>query len=435
MSKKKILIMGAAGRDFHNFNVVFRGDPNIEVVAFTAAQIPNIEGRIYPPELAGPLYPRGIPIRPEEELNALISEHRIDEVVFSYSDVSHEYVMHKASQVIAAGADFKLLGARATMLRAKVPVISVCAVRTGCGKSPATRRVVKVLREKGRRLVVVRHPMPYGDLVRQRVQRFASFEDMLANNCTIEEMEEFTPHIERGTAVYAGVDYAEVLAAAEKEAEIIVWDGGNNDLPFFKPNLEIVLVDPHRPGHEASYFPGESNFRRAHVLIISKIATAKPENVEALRRSIAAVNPKAMVIEATLAIQAPGLDKLRDKAVLAIEDGPTLTHGEMRYGAGVIAARQAGARLVDPRPYAVGSIKQILERYPSIENLLPAMGYGKKQIEELQETINRTPCDAVVVATPVDLRRVININKPAYRVTYELEELGRPNLEDALRDF
>ncbi len=435
MRRKKILIMGAAGRDFHNFNVVFRGDPNTEVVAFTATQIPNIEGRIYPPELAGPLYPKGIPIRPEEELNALISEHRIDEVVFSYSDVSHDYVMHKASQVIAAGADFRLLGARATMLEAKVPVISVCAVRTGCGKSPTTRRVVKVLREKGRRLVVVRHPMPYGDLVRQRVQRFASFEDMVANNCTIEEMEEFTPHIERGTVVYAGVDYAEVLAAAEKEAEIIVWDGGNNDLPFFKPDLEIVLVDPHRPGHEVSYFPGESNFRRARVLIISKIATARPETVQALRRSIADVNPKATVVEATLAIQAPGLNELRGKSVLAIEDGPTLTHGEMRYGAGVIAAQQAGAGLVDPRPYAVGSIKQLLERYPSIENLLPAMGYGKKQMKELEETINKTPCDAVVVATPIDLRRVINMNKPAYRVTYELEELGRPNLEDVLRDY
>lgn len=428
--------MGAAGRDFHNFNTVFRDDERYDVVAFTAAQIPNIDKRLYPAELAGPLYPQGIPIYSEERLLELIETHRVDQVVFAYSDVSHEYVMHKGSQAIAAGADFRLIGARSTMLRSKVPVVSVCAVRTGCGKSPTTRRVCKILKAKGRKVAVVRHPMPYGDLAAQRVQRFAGFEDFNKYNSTIEEMEEYAPHIENGIVVYGGVDYKKVLQQVEKEADVIVWDGGNNDLPFFEPDLEIVLTDPHRPNHELRYYPGESNFRRADVLVISKIATANPNDIHTLRENIRATNPKATVIDANLPFTVEGAAHLKGKRVLVIEDGPTLTHGEMRYGAGVLAAEQFGAgELVDPRPFAVGSMKKVFEDYPFIEKLLPAMGYSPDQKAELELTINRIPCDAVLIATPIDLRRVITIRQPAYRLTYELEEIGRPNFDDVLKDF
>ncbi|MCS7156733.1 MAG: cyclic 2,3-diphosphoglycerate synthase [Blastocatellia bacterium] len=436
MKRTRVLIMGAAGRDFHNFNVVFRDNPQYEVIAFTATQIPNIEGRRYPPELAGALYPEGLPIYPEEELERLIEEYEIDQVVFSYSDVSHEHVMHEAARALARGADFRLLGARATMLRAQRPVISVCAVRTGCGKSPASRKIARLLREMGRRVVVVRHPMPYGDLSQQIVQRFETVEDLRRYNCTIEEMEEYEPHLRNGVIVYAGVDYERILRQAEAEADVLVWDGGNNDLPFFVPDLEIVLVDPHRPGHERAYFPGEVNFLRADVLIISKVNTARPEDVEAVRQNIRAFNPKALVIEANLPIVVDAPEAIRHRRVLVVEDGPTLTHGEMSYGAGVLAARQYGAReLIDPRPYAVGSIRETFAEYPHIGPLLPAMGYGAEQMRELEETINRTPCDVVLVATPVDLRRVLQIRHPTCRVAYELEEVGPPTLGDVLRDF
>lgn len=436
MKRTRVLIMGAAGRDFHNFNVVFRDNPQYDVVAFTAAQIPNIEGRRYPPELAGELYPEGVPIYPEDELERLIEEYAIDQVVFSYSDVSHEHVMHAAARALARGADFRLLGARATMLRAHRPVISVCAVRTGCGKSPASRKIARLLREMGRRVVVVRHPMPYGDLSQQVVQRFETLDDLRRYNCTIEEMEEYEPHLRNGVIVYAGVDYARILRQAEAEADVLVWDGGNNDLPFFVPDLEIVLVDPHRPGHERAYFPGEVNFLRADILIISKVNTARPEDVDAVRRNIRTFNPNALVIEANLPIVVDAPEAIRHRRVLVVEDGPTLTHGEMSYGAGVLAARQYGAReLVDPRPYAVGSIRETFAEYPHIGPLLPAMGYGAEQMRELEETINRTPCDVVLVATPVDLRRVLQIRHPTCRVAYELEEVGPPTLGDVLRDF
>lgn len=436
MKRTRVLIMGAAGRDFHNFNVVFRDNPQYDVVAFTAAQIPNIEGRRYPPELAGELYPEGVPIYPEDELERLIEEYAIDQVVFSYSDVSHEHVMHAAARALARGADFRLLGARATMLRAHRPVISVCAVRTGCGKSPASRKIARLLREMGRRVVVVRHPMPYGDLSQQVVQRFETLDDLRRYNCTIEEMEEYEPHLRNGVIVYAGVDYARILRQAEAEADVLVWDGGNNDLPFFVPDLEIVLVDPHRPGHERTYFPGEVNFLRADILIISKVNTARPEDVDVVRRNIRTFNPNALVIEANLPIVVDAPEAIRHRRVLVVEDGPTLTHGEMSYGAGVLAARQYGAReLVDPRPYAVGSIRETFAEYPHIGPLLPAMGYGVEQMRELEETINRTPCDVVLVATPVDLRRVLQIRHPTCRVAYELEEVGPPTLGDVLRDF
>ncbi|HXF04252.1 MAG TPA: cyclic 2,3-diphosphoglycerate synthase [Blastocatellia bacterium] len=436
MKRTRVLIMGAAGRDFHNFNLVFRDNPQYEVVAFTAAQIPNIEGRRYPPELAGELYPDGVPIYPEEDLERLIEEHAIDQVVFSYSDVSHEHVMHAAARALARGADFRLLGARATMLRANRPVISVCAVRTGCGKSPASRKIARLLREMGRRVVVVRHPMPYGDLSQQVVQRFETLDDLRRYNCTIEEMEEYEPHLRNGVIVYAGVDYARIVRQAEAEADVLIWDGGNNDLPFFVPDLEIVLVDPHRPGHERAYFPGEVNFLRADVLIISKVNTARPEDVDVVRRNIRTFNPNALVIEANLPIVVDTPEAIRDRRVLVVEDGPTLTHGEMSYGAGVLAARQFGAReLVDPRPYAVGSIRETFAEYPHIGPLLPAMGYGAEQMRELEETINGTPCEVVLVATPVDLRRVLQIRHPTCRVAYELEEVGPPTLGDVLRDF
>jgi predicted GTPase len=432
----RIIIMGAAGRDFHNFNTVFREDPASEVVAFTATQIPNIDDRRYPPELAGALYPKGIPIHPESELTRLIHELRADQVIFAYSDVAHENVMHKASLVLAAGADFRLIGPKASMIPSKLPVVSVCAVRTGSGKSQTTRRVIQVLRKKGRRVVAIRHPMPYGDLVRQKVQRFAKLEDLDYHRCTIEEREEYEPHIASGGVIYAGVDYGAILAEAEKEADVIVWDGGNNDLPFYKADLEIVVADPHRPGHELRYHPGEANLRRAHVVVINKIDTADAEGIAAVRRSIREVNPKAVVIDGASPLFVDTPELIRGKRVLAIEDGPTLTHGEMKYGAGVVAAMKFGAaEIVDPRPYTVGSITRTFESYPGIGTLLPAMGYGEEQLRDLEATVERTPADLVLIATPIDLRRIMKITKPALRVSYELQEIGRPDLEDALRNL
>ncbi len=433
--KKKVIIMGAAGRDFHNFNTFFRDNDNYEVLAFTATQIPDIHGRKYPPALSGRLYPEGIPIYDEEDLEALIKENGVDEVIFAYSDASHEYVMNRASLVLAAGADFRLMGPETTMLNANVPVISVCAVRTGVGKSQTTRKVAQIIQEMGKKLVVIRHPMPYGDLEKQACQRFATYEDLDKHDCTIEEREEYEPHIEKGFVVYAGVDYQQILAAAEKEAEVILWDGGNNDLPFYRPLLNIVLVDPHRPGHELRYHPGETNFRMADVLLINKIETSYPENIDKVRANIRLVNPKATVIEAAspIFIDQPGL--LAGKRVLVVEDGPTLTHGNMAYGAGTIAANKYGAaELVDPRPYAVGSIIETFARYGHLSNVLPAMGYGKKQITELEETINRADADAVVIGTPIDLRRLIKIDKPAVRVRYELQEIGEPTLEEIIKE-
>jgi len=425
--------MGAAGRDFHNFNVCFRDNPAYEVVAFTATQIPNIEGRTYPLELAGKLYPAGIPIYPESELDALIHGLDVDQVVFAYSDVPHEYVMHKASQVLAAGADFRLMGAKETMLKAQVPVVSVCAVRTGSGKSQTTRRVSDILRQMGKKLVVVRHPMPYGDLVKQACQRFASYDDLDKYECTIEEREEYEPHLARGTIVYAGVDYERILHQAQQEAEIILWDGGNNDLPFYKPDLHIVVTDPHRAGHELRYHPGEANLRMADVVVINKIDTSEPEKMEIIRHNISAVNPRATVVDAASPIFVDDPMAIRGHKVLVVEDGPTLTHGEMSFGAGVVAARRFGAaEVVDPRPYAVGSIAETFRKYPNTGPVLPAMGYGPKQIQELGETINATPCDLVIVATPIDLRRVVEINRPSQRVRYELQEIGIPTLQDVI---
>ncbi|MFN3761781.1 MAG: cyclic 2,3-diphosphoglycerate synthase [Anaerolineae bacterium] len=430
---KRVIIMGAAGRDFHNFNVSFRDNSDYQVVAFTATQIPNIEGRRYPPELAGRLYPEGIPIYPEEELTDLIRRYRVDQVVFAYSDVSHEYVMHKASQVLVAGADFCLMGTGSTMLSSRKPVVAVCAVRTGSGKSQTTRHVCDVLRRMGRRVVVVRHPMPYGDLTAQAVQRFASYEDLDRYRCTIEEREEYEPHIDRGVVVYAGVDYERILRQAEEEADVVVWDGGNNDLPFFRPDLHIVVADPHRPGHEVRYHPGEANLRAADVVVINKVDTADPEGVRRVRQSIQEVNPQAIVVEAASPIFVEDPEAIRGRRVLVIEDGPTLTHGEMAYGAGVTAARRFGAaELVDPRPYAVRSIAETFRKYPHIGPLLPAMGYGDEQIRDLEETINATPCDLVLAATPVDIRRLLKVRYPVDRVRYELQVLGRPTLEEIL---
>ncbi len=433
---RNVVILGAAGRDFHNFNVVFRENPSFRVVAFTATQIPNIANRRYPAELAGRNYPEGVPILPEEELEVLIAKRRVDVVVFSYSDVSHVAVMHLASRAVAAGADFWLLGAERTQLPARVPVISVCAVRTGCGKSPVSRRVAQALSELGWHLVVVRHPMPYGDLRAERVQRFARLEDLEAQQCTIEEREEYEPHLRQGTVVYAGVDYEAILRQAEREAELILWDGGNNDTPFFRADLEIVVVDPLRPGHELAYYPGEVNLRRAHVVVINKVDTAEPDAVETVRANIQRANPRAQVVEAASRVTASEPARIEGRRVLVVEDGPTLTHGEMTYGAGAVAARQYGAaQLVDPRPYAVGSIRETFRRYPHVNGLLPAMGYGAEQQKELEETINQTPCDLVLVATPVDLARLLRLNKPSLRVSYEIEERTRPGLAAILTDF
>ncbi|KPL24489.1 MAG: GTPase [Anaerolineae bacterium SM23_84] len=433
MRKTRVLIMGAAGRDFHNFNVYFRENPTYEVVAYTATQIPNIEGRTYPPELSGSLYPAGVPIHPESELNNLVTDLAVDQVIFAYSDVSHEYVMHKASQVLAAGADFRLMGARETMLEAKVPVVSVGAVRTGSGKSQTSRRTSDILRQMGRKVVVVRHPMPYGDLVAQACQRFATYEDLDRYDCTIEEREEYEPHLDRGTIVYAGVDYERILRQAEQEADVILWDGGNNDLPFYKPDLHIVVTDPLRAGHELRYHPGEANLRMADIVVINKIESADPDKVAIVRENISTLNPRAMVVEAASPIFVDEPRVIRGASVLIIEDGPTLTHGEMAYGAGYVAARRFGAaEIIDPRPYAVGSIAETYQKYPTTGPILPAMGYGAKQIQELEDTINATPCDLVIVATPIDLRRVVKINRPSQRVRYELQEIGRPTLEDLI---
>ena len=430
---KRVLILGAAGRDFHNFNVVFRDNLDYHVVAFTAAQIPDIAGRLYPRELAGRLYPEGIPIFEEKDLENIISQERVDAVVFSYSDVSYATLMHLGSRVVAAGADFWLLGTEHTQIRSKVPVVSVCATRTGCGKSPVSRLVAAKLREQGEKPVVIRHPMPYGNLVEQAVQRFATLRDLDLQQCTIEEREEYEPHIQLGTVVYAGVDYEEILRRAEKEADVILWDGGNNDTPFYVSDLEIVVVDPHRAGHELAYFPGEVNLRRADVVVINKVDTAALPDIETVRQNIKLANPKAGVIEMACRVTVASPDLIKGNRVLVVEDGPTLTHGEMPYGAGVVAARQCGAaKLVDPRPFAAGSIRGVYERYGHLSSLLPAMGYSAMQRHELEETIHATPCDLVVIATPIDLARVIKIDKPALRVTYEVEELTKPGLADRL---
>ncbi|TMK87018.1 MAG: GTPase [Actinobacteria bacterium] len=426
--------MGAAGRDFHNFNVVYRDDPQSEVVAFTATQIPFIENRTYPPELSGPRYPNGIPIHLEEDLPKLVRELHVDDVVFAYSDVSHEYVMHKASAVMAAGASFVLLGPNATMLEANVPVVAVCAVRTGAGKSQTTRKVVQTLRDQGKTAVVVRHPMPYGNLVAQRVQRFASFEDLDRNDVTIEEREEYEPHLRNGTVVYAGVDYGAILEQAQKECDVLVWDGGNNDYPFYRPTVLIVVADPLRAGHETAYHPGETNFRMADAIVINKVDSATPEQIQEVERSAKELNPDALIILGRSPVTVEDGAQLAGKRVLVIEDGPTLTHGEMLYGAGVVAARQEGAAdIVDPREHAVGSMKDIYAKY-RIGPLLPAMGYSDQQLREFESMINATPVDVVLIATPIDLRKLVRIDKPAVRVSYDLVEAeGSPTIADALR--
>jgi predicted GTPase len=435
MTRERVIIMGAAGRDFHNFNTYFRNRPEYQVIAFTATQIPNIEGRVYPPELAGELYPAGIPIHPEQELADLIQRFDVNQVVFSYSDVSHEYVMHRASLVQAAGADFRLLGPHATMLKSSKPVVAVCAVRTGSGKSQTTRAVVSALKEMNLRVVVVRHPMPYGNLVKQAVQRFETYDDLAKNDVTIEEREEYEPHLARDTVVYAGVDYERILRAAEQEADVVLWDGGNNDYAFFKPDLYITVVDPHRPGHELSYYPGETNLRLADVIVINKIDTARPEDVEKVRRSIRETNPGALVVDAASPIFVSNPETIRGKRVLVVEDGPTLTHGEMAYGAGVVAARRFGAAaIVDPRPFSVGTIAETYKKYPNTGAVLPAMGYGPEQTHDLEETINRSNVDYVLIATPIDLRRLIHLQHPADRVRYELQEIGQPTLKEILKN-
>jgi predicted GTPase len=436
MERRRVLIAGAAGRDFHNFNLVYRGRPEYDVVAFTATQIPNIDGRLYPPELAGELYPSGIPIRPEAELEKIIREHDVDEVVFAYSDVTHEHVMHVGSRALAAGASFRLLSPRETMLTSATPVVSVCAVRTGSGKSQTTRHIAGLFRDDGKRVAVLRHPMPYGDLAKQAVQRYADYADLDANDCTIEEREEFEPHLAEGNLVFAGIDYAAILDLAEQEADVILWDGGNNDTPFVKPNLHVVVVDPHRAGHELRYHPGETNLRMADVCVVNKLDTAPPEGVEAVIDSIREHNPEAKIVRAAspFFVEENGL-RVEGKRVLAVEDGPTLTHGEMAYGAAVLAAKAHGAaELVDPRPFAVGSIAKTLEQWPHIHDLLPAMGYGDEQIDELRTTIERSDAELVLIGTPIDLRRVIDFDKPALRVSYRLQELGEPTLADLLAE-
>ena len=435
--KRRVLIAGAAGRDFHNFNVLFRERGECEVVAFTATQIPNIHDRVYPAALAGPLYPGGIPIRPEEELEELVRSEAVDEVLFSYSDVSHEHVMHMASRALAVGADFRLASPASTELRSARPVVAVCAIRTGSGKSQTTRRVAGLLRGAGRRVAVLRHPMPYGDLAKQAVQRFARYEDLDDAECTIEEREEYEPHLAEGNLVFAGVDYAAILRAAEEEADVIVWDGGNNDTPFIRPDLHIVVVDPHRPGHEVGYHPGETNLRLAHACVVNKVDSAPKDGVEAVLASIRAANPAARVVLAASPIEVQGdAGEIAGKRVLAIEDGPTLTHGGMAFGAAVLAAKAHGAAaLVDPRPFAVGSIAETLRDYPHVTGLLPAMGYGRRQMEELRETIARSDAELVLIGTPIDLRRLIDLGKPALRITYRLEEIGEPNLAGVLTEF
>jgi predicted GTPase len=433
---KKVLILGAAGRDFHNFNVVFRNNPEFHIVAFTATQIPDITGRCYPVQLAGDLYPDGIPILDENRMEEIIRDEQVDVVVFSYSDIAHSTLMHLASRAVAAGADFWLLGVERTQLVAKVPVISVCAVRTGCGKSPVSRRIATELRRLHWSPVVVRHPMPYGDLVAQRAQRFASLADLDRYRCTIEEREEYEPHILEGTTVYAGVDYETILSQAEQEGDVILWDGGNNDTSFYRPDLDIVVLDPHRPGHELSYYPGEVNFRSAHVLIINKVDTADPDGVNTVRQNIALHNRRAQIIETACKVSISNPEAVRGKHVLVVEDGPTITHGDMPYGAGVVAANRYGAAsLVDPRPFAVGSIRKTFESFPHLWRVLPAMGYSDRQRHELETTINRVPCDLVIVATPIDLARVIRLDKSSVRVSYEVQEIGKPAITAMLEEF
>lgn len=436
MSKVKTIIMGAAGRDFHNFNLIYRDNDKYEVVAFTATQIPDIDGRKYPAELAGKLYPNGIPIHDESDLQQLIEDNNIEEVVFSYSDILHEDVMHKASKVIAWGAHFKILGGEPTMIKSTKPVIAIGAVRTGCGKSQTTRRVAQILKDAGHKVAAIRHPMPYGDLVKQKVQRFATLEDLKKHKCTIEEMEEYEPHINAGTIVYAGVDYEAIVREAEKEADIILWDGGNNDMPFYKPDLNIIVVDPHRAGHERLYYPGETNLLMADVVVINKIDTADIEDIDEVRWSVREANPDAIIIDAASPISVENAELILGKTALVVEDGPTLTHGEMTYGAGMVAAEKFGAAdVVDPRPYTVGTITETFEKYPDIGELLPAMGYGEQQMKDLEETIAKTKCEVVIIATPIDLRRIINIKQPSVRVTYELQEIGRPTLVDVLKPY
>jgi predicted GTPase len=433
MARIRTIIMGAAGRDFHNFNTFYRGNEDYEVIAFTATQIPNIEGRKYPAELAGELYPAGIPIYPEAELVNLIKENDIDQVVFAYSDVPDDYVMHKAAMVNAAGADFRLMGTEKTQIKSTKPVVAVCAVRTGSGKSQTTRRVSLILRDMGYKVAAIRHPMPYGDLVKQKVQRFADYSDLDKHECTIEEREEYEPHLDNGVIVYAGVDYEAILREAEKEVDIVLWDGGNNDFSFYVSDLLIVVADPHRPGHEISYYPGETNVRLADVFVINKVDTANPEDVITVRNNLFALNPDAQVIEGASPLFVDDPEAIRGKRVLVVEDGPTLTHGGMAYGAGYVAARRFGAgEIVDPRPYAVASIKATYEKYPSTGTILPAMGYGEEMMKDLEETINKADVDLVISGTPIDLTRIIKINKPIQRVRYELQEIGEPTLESIL---
>ncbi len=436
MAKIRTLIMGAAGRDFHNFNVVYRDHKEYDVLAFTATQIPNIDGRKYPGILAGKLYPKGIPIYPEKDLEALIRKLKIDEVVFAYSDVPYAYVMSRSSIANAAGAHFKMLSAKSTMIKSTKPVISICAVRTGSGKSQTTRRVSKVLQKMGFKVAAIRHPMPYGDLAKQRVQRFARIEDLKKHRCTIEEIEEYEPHIVSGTIIYAGVDYEAIIRQAEKEADVILWDGGNNDMPFYMPDLNILVADPLRTGHELSYYPSEANLRMADVVIINKEDSADILSINTLRDHIAAINPKAILIDAASPIVVDHPERITHKRALVVEDGPTLTHGEMKFGAGTVAAQKFHAKaIVDPRPFTVGTITETFRKYPNIGILLPAMGYGKKQVKDLEATINRTPCDVVIIGTPIDLNRVIAIKKPSVRVSYDLQEIGTPNLDTVLSSF
>lgn len=435
-NRTRVIIIGAAGRDFHNFNVIFRDNDNYEVVAFTAAQIPDIDDRKYPAALAGKLYPDGIPIFAEEELESLIKEYKVDECILSYSDLPYETVMHLASRVLAAGTKFSMLGSYPTMIKSKKPVVSITAVRTGCGKSQTTRQVVKILKDMGKKVVSIRHPMPYGDLEKQKVQRFAQIEDLKKHKCTIEEIEEYEPHIAMNSVIYSGVDYEAILKEAEKEADIIVWDGGNNDMPFYKPDISIVVADPLRPGDEIGYYPGEVNLRMADIVVLNKIDSAYPDDIEFVLNNIREYNPKAQIILAASAIMVDKPELIRDKEVLVVEDGPTLTHGEMQYGAGVVAAKRFGALdLVDPRPYIVGKIIDTFETYPDIGTLLPAMGYGKEQMKDLEKTINNTECDSVVIGTPINLARFIKINKPYTRVYYELAEIGSPNLRELLGNY
>lgn len=434
--KKNVIIMGAAGRDFHNFNTYFRDNEMYDVVAFTAAQIPDIDGRKYPSELAGRLYPQGIPIYAESEVEKLIKDLKVDICVFSYSDVTYNKVMGISAIVNAAGADFMLLGPAQTQIKSTKPVIAVCAVRTGCGKSQTSRKVIEVLMEKGLKVVAIRHPMPYGNLVEQKVQRFATVDDLKKHKCTIEEMEEYEPHVVRGNVIYAGVDYEAILREAEKEADVIIWDGGNNDFSFYKPDLMITVVDPHRPGNELSYYPGEVTLRVADVVVINKMDSASPENIQIVRENIEKVNPTAVVIDAASPLTVYNPELIKGKRVLVVEDGPTLTHGEMKLGAGTVAARKYGAKeMVDPRPFVIGKLAKTFETYPNIGLLLPAMGYGDQQIADLEKTINNTDCETVVIATPIDLQRIVKINKPSTKVDYDLEEIGRPKVADVLGDF